>query len=211
VLWKVTSCNWFSRLLLRFRQNLQLPSTNWANRLLQPLGAIYRGAGKSLAIPGRKRANVSVRMAWISFGALPCKKKNWLELASRCRWNRAPPPLHTSELVSFLVGLRTYENPGTKLCELTSQSTVIFIFMAASMTKRTKEFYLHFPPEQCLPNLFTRGPPFGNPGSCHPGSRTCRCSDDRYPELNIWISELILDSCEYIPVSYVTKYCMIGP
>jgi len=36
----------------------------------------FRGADKSLARPGRKQANVSVRMAWISFGTLPCKKKN---------------------------------------------------------------------------------------------------------------------------------------
>ena len=38
----------------------------------------YRGADKSLARPGRKQANVSDRMAWISFGALPCRggKKN---------------------------------------------------------------------------------------------------------------------------------------
>jgi len=33
----------------------------------------YRGADKSLARPGRKQATVSVRMAWISFGALPCE------------------------------------------------------------------------------------------------------------------------------------------
>ena len=37
---------------------------------------LYRGADKSLTRPGRKQANVSVRMAWISFGALPCRKKN---------------------------------------------------------------------------------------------------------------------------------------
>ena len=37
---------------------------------------LYRGADKSLARPGRKQANVSVRMAWISFGALPCRKRN---------------------------------------------------------------------------------------------------------------------------------------
>ena len=35
-----------------------------------------RGADKSLDRPGRKQANVSVRMAWISFGALPCRKRN---------------------------------------------------------------------------------------------------------------------------------------
>ena len=33
----------------------------------------YRGADKSLARPARKQANVSVRMAPISFGALPCR------------------------------------------------------------------------------------------------------------------------------------------
>ena len=32
----------------------------------------YWGADKSLARSGRKQANVSVRMVWISFGALPC-------------------------------------------------------------------------------------------------------------------------------------------
>jgi len=74
----------------------------------------YRGADKSLAWPGRKQASVSVRMVWISFGALPYrrKKKAW-HLASRCCWNLARPR-HTSELVSFLVGLRTYQHPGIK-------------------------------------------------------------------------------------------------
>ena len=40
-----------------------------------------RGANKSLVLPGRKQANVSVRMAWISFGALPCRKKKILMTA----------------------------------------------------------------------------------------------------------------------------------
>jgi len=71
----------------------------------------YRGANKSLARPGRKQANVSVRIAWISFGALPCRKKKW-QLASPCCRNRARP-WHASELVSFLVRLRTYQHPGT--------------------------------------------------------------------------------------------------
>ena len=35
----------------------------------------YRGADKSLARPGRKQVNVSVRLAWISFGALPYRKR----------------------------------------------------------------------------------------------------------------------------------------
>jgi len=36
----------------------------------------YGGADKSLTRPGRKQANVSVRMAWISFGVLTCREKN---------------------------------------------------------------------------------------------------------------------------------------
>ena len=53
-------------------------------------------------------------MAWSSFGALPCRgKKTCWQLASRCCWNCARP-WHASELVSFLVGLRTYRHPGTE-------------------------------------------------------------------------------------------------
>ena len=40
--------------------------------------------------------NVSVRMAWISFGALPCRKKPWWQLTSPCCWNR------TRRLTCFL-------------------------------------------------------------------------------------------------------------
>jgi len=35
------------------------------------------------------------------------------------------------------------------------------------------------------------------------------CTDDRYPKLQIYILELILDSYEYTPVAYVTMHCMI--
>jgi hypothetical protein len=73
---------------------------------------LYRGADKSLARPGRKQANVSVRIAWISFGALPCKEKTGWQLASRCCWNRARP-WRASKFVSFLVGLRFFQHPGT--------------------------------------------------------------------------------------------------
>jgi len=48
------------------------------------------------------------------FPLAPClagKKKIWWQFASRCCWNRAHP-LHASELVSFLYGLRTYQHPG---------------------------------------------------------------------------------------------------
>jgi len=53
-------------------------------------------------------------MAWISFGALPSGGKTWWELASRCCWNRARP-WHASGLVSFLVGLMTYQHSGNIL------------------------------------------------------------------------------------------------
>jgi len=38
-------------------------------------------------------------------------KKSWWQLAFPCCWNRARP-WHASELVSFLVGLRTYQHLG---------------------------------------------------------------------------------------------------
>jgi len=71
----------------------------------------------------RKQANVSVRMARISFGALPCRgEKNWRQLASPCCWNRARP-WHASEVVSFLVGVRTYQYPGT-ICDIKSKDLI---------------------------------------------------------------------------------------
>ena len=61
-----------------------------------------QGANKSLARPGRKEANVSVRMVWISFGALPCKgEKTCWKLASRFCWNRARP-WQASKLIIFI-------------------------------------------------------------------------------------------------------------
>ena len=81
------------------------------------LGAtVYlQGADKSLARPGRKQANVSFITAWISFGALPCRRKKktwWWQLASRRCWNHERPR-HASEPVSFLVGLRTCQDRGS--------------------------------------------------------------------------------------------------
>jgi len=75
------------------------------------LCAFLQGADKSLTRPGRKQTNVSIRMTWISFDALPCRKKLDDSSQTRCCWNRARP-WHASELVSFLVGLRTYQHPG---------------------------------------------------------------------------------------------------
>jgi hypothetical protein len=36
-----------------------------------------------------------------------------------------------------------------------------------------------------------------------------QCADDRCPKLKICMSEVILDSYEYMPVAYVTMNCMI--
>ena len=52
------------------------PRSHWATQFLTV-------AYKSACSP-----NVSVRMAWISFGALLCRKKTWWQLTSPCCWNR---------------------------------------------------------------------------------------------------------------------------
>ena len=56
----------------------KLPHLNWATRFL------------TVAYDGAFSPTVSFRMAWISFGALPCRKKKtrW-QITSRCCWNRA--------------------------------------------------------------------------------------------------------------------------
>jgi len=52
--------------------NIMLVSVRVQSTLMRIYFALCMGADKSLARSGRKEANVSVRMAWISFGALPC-------------------------------------------------------------------------------------------------------------------------------------------
>jgi len=71
------------------------------------------GADKSLTGTGKKQANVSVRMAWISFGALPCRKINLMTARVSMFFEVARFAWHASELGSFLVGLSTYQHPGT--------------------------------------------------------------------------------------------------
>jgi len=51
------------------------PCLNWATKFLM------------VAYDGACSPNVSFTMAWISFGALPCRKKTWRQLASPCCWN----------------------------------------------------------------------------------------------------------------------------
>jgi len=55
------------------------PRLNWA---IQFLRVVYDGTCSP---------NVSIRMAWISFGTLPWRggKKTWWQLSSPCCWNRA--------------------------------------------------------------------------------------------------------------------------
>jgi len=64
---------------------------------------------------------------WRKFLWAPCLvgKKTWWELASRCCWNCARP-WHASELVSFLVGLRTYQHPGTQPWNTKQQSLFLY-------------------------------------------------------------------------------------
>jgi len=61
---------------LERKVRLSLPTLNPQEVGIQLARLGLPGADKSLARPGRKEANVSVRMAWISFGALPCRKQN---------------------------------------------------------------------------------------------------------------------------------------
>jgi hypothetical protein len=44
-----------------------------------------------------------------------------------------------------------------------------------------------------------------------PALVSIECLDDRHPKFKICISELILDSYQYIPLAYVTTHCVIRP
>jgi hypothetical protein len=54
----------------------KITTIDWATHIL------------TVACDGACSPNVSLRMAWISFGAL-LAGKTWWQLASRCCWNRA--------------------------------------------------------------------------------------------------------------------------
>ena len=82
---------------------------------------LYRGADKSLARPGRKQANVSVRMAWISFGALPCReKKTW--------WQFVHIPDMLPSLFPSWSGLRTYQHPVLVFPKILMLANLIYFF-----------------------------------------------------------------------------------
>ena len=66
---------------------------------------------------------------------------------------------------------------------------------------------------QCSPNLFARGP-FLASKNCHGSSYilthvNIECRNDMHPKLKIYISEIILDSYEYILVLYVIMHWVI--
>ena len=66
--------------------------------------------------------------------ALQEKKKPWWQLTSRCCWNRARP-WHASELVFFLVGLRTYQHLGIYLLVQTANRSQHFYWIALQDSK----------------------------------------------------------------------------
>ena len=78
-----------------------------------------RGADKSLARPGRKQANISVRMVSISFGALPCRKNNLMSVRfSRVLKSRASLKCFRA---CFLPGqAKDYQHRGTTVQFTTS-------------------------------------------------------------------------------------------
>jgi len=65
----------FHRISLTPRLIITIPTERNNKTIRQYTTLYYRGAAKSLARPGRKQTNFSVRMVWISFGPLPCRKK----------------------------------------------------------------------------------------------------------------------------------------
>ena len=95
------------------QQLISSMSAAWrrVNITLKNSPLVEQSADKSLARPERKQANVSVRMAWISFGALPCRKRN-LMTARVSILLKSPASLTCFRTFSFLVGLRTYQHPG---------------------------------------------------------------------------------------------------
>jgi len=90
--------------LAKIRRFSKIRSWIWSiiSRVVTVLGRPVRGATQveksqrlnratqflTVACDGACSPNVSCRMAWISFGDVPCRKKIWWQLASRCCWNR---------------------------------------------------------------------------------------------------------------------------
>jgi len=94
--------------LAEIRQSSKISSWIWSviSGVVTVLGRPGRGASQvekssrlnwatqflTTAYDGANSRNVSIRMAWISFGALPCRKKTLWQLVSPCCWNLARRP-----------------------------------------------------------------------------------------------------------------------
>jgi len=98
------------------RGSSQVEKSPRLNRATQFLTVTYDGACSS---------NVSVKMAWISFAALPCRKITWWQLASPYFLNRAR--LLTCFLSASVtrkgLQLGTWTNPSYRFRPTTSGST----------------------------------------------------------------------------------------
>ena len=75
---------------------------------------------------------------WREFPSTPCLegKETWRQLASPFCWNRARP-WHASELVTFLVGLRTYQHvrDARDFNNIETQAVIIFFFLQGKEPK----------------------------------------------------------------------------
>ena len=67
----------FPKTISTFLDIAQVPIAKHHMLLIMTL---YMGTDESLAWPGRKQFNVSIRMAWISFGVLLCRKRNLMRV-----------------------------------------------------------------------------------------------------------------------------------
>ena len=69
-------------------------------------------------------------LEWREFPSAPCLagKENWWELASRCCWNRMRT-WHASELLSFLVFLRTFQHPGKSFYYILLYFTIFYYIL----------------------------------------------------------------------------------
>jgi len=75
----------------------------------------------------------------------------------------------------------------------------------------TMDIIINYHSIPVFPNFFARGPLLAsknNPGSSDSFRANTEYSDHKYPKLKICISELILDSIAYVPVSYVLLHYM---
>jgi len=138
----------------------------WPNTAahIGPSAPVHRGAAKSLAWPGRKKANVSVRMVWISFSALPCRKDNLMTArVSMLLKSRASLICFRA---CFLPGWAK-DLPAPQYChnELSTCQTAIVL---AKCTSVLSQWIVHTPDGHCF-------------GQVHQRIVTMNCPHTRWP------------------------------